>query len=262
MAEEWQGRRDIALLREPHASNTAENAVRSLALVRTLEGASEVVLVCSIRHFPRVRFFFRRLYRRYGLVDRATATSCGRSRRRPLVWHELSSITRMARDRRRALRLLDERAERASPFGLPWPGGRRRTARSRWACSSTRAAGRRRSRATSRTRSIARGWPVTLRQRVARRERLRSATQRSSSRASTRSPGAYDDAVARFERGEDPMDAPFPMHPSYEQRARRARPLVHPRLARAGSADGRGLGAADRRLARAAARLRCCTCTT
>jgi glycosyltransferase involved in cell wall biosynthesis len=29
----------------------------------------------------------------------------------------------------------------------------------------------------------------------------------------------YDDAVVRWERGEDPMDAPFPMHPSYEARA-------------------------------------------
>src|SRR6476620_3593380 len=32
-------------------------------------------------------------------------------------------------------------------------------------------------------------------------------------------PAVYDDAVARWERGEDPMDAPFPMHPSYEERA-------------------------------------------
>jgi glycosyltransferase involved in cell wall biosynthesis len=31
-------------------------------------------------------------------------------------------------------------------------------------------------------------------------------------------PAAYDDAVARWARGEDPMDAPFPMHPSYEER--------------------------------------------
>src|SRR4051794_7004644 len=31
-------------------------------------------------------------------------------------------------------------------------------------------------------------------------------------------PAAYDDAVARWGRGEDPMDAPFPMHPSYEER--------------------------------------------
>jgi len=31
-------------------------------------------------------------------------------------------------------------------------------------------------------------------------------------------PAAYDDAVVRFRRGEDPMDAPFPMQPSYEER--------------------------------------------
>ena len=31
-------------------------------------------------------------------------------------------------------------------------------------------------------------------------------------------PAAYDDAVARWRRGEDPMEAPFPMHPSYEER--------------------------------------------
>ena len=31
-------------------------------------------------------------------------------------------------------------------------------------------------------------------------------------------PVAYDEAVARWERGADPMDAPFPMHPSYEER--------------------------------------------
>ena len=29
---------------------------------------------------------------------------------------------------------------------------------------------------------------------------------------------SYDDAVTRFERGDDPMDAPFPMQPSYERR--------------------------------------------
>ena len=31
-------------------------------------------------------------------------------------------------------------------------------------------------------------------------------------------PASYDDAVARWQRGGDPMDAPFPMHPSYEDR--------------------------------------------
>ena len=37
------GRRDIALIREPTATNTAENAVRSLQLVRELDGVSEVL---------------------------------------------------------------------------------------------------------------------------------------------------------------------------------------------------------------------------
>jgi glycosyltransferase involved in cell wall biosynthesis len=41
----------------------------------------------------------------------------------------------------------------------------------------------------------------------------------------------YDDAVERWGRGEDPMDAPFPMHPSYEERGSapdRSFPLVSP----------------------------------
>jgi uncharacterized SAM-binding protein YcdF (DUF218 family) len=107
MAEEWQGRRDVALIREPQAVNTAENAVRSLALVQTIEGASEVVLVCSIRHFPRARFLFDRLYRRHGYATRYRYVVRPLPSL-PLVRRELSSIARMARDRRRALRLLDE----------------------------------------------------------------------------------------------------------------------------------------------------------
>jgi uncharacterized SAM-binding protein YcdF (DUF218 family) len=107
MAEEWRGRRDVSLIREPRAVNTAENAVRSLTLVRAIEGASEVVLVCSIRHFPRVRFFFGRLYSRYGYRTRYRYVVRPLPSL-PLLGHELSSITRMARDRRRAMRLLDE----------------------------------------------------------------------------------------------------------------------------------------------------------
>ena len=75
--------------------------------MQAIEGASEVVLVCSIRHFPRVRFFFGRLYRRYGYATRYRYVFWPLPSL-PLVRHELSSITRMARDRRRALRLLDE----------------------------------------------------------------------------------------------------------------------------------------------------------
>jgi hypothetical protein len=107
MAKEWRGRRDVALIREPRATDTAENAVRSLALVRTIEGASEVVLVCSIRHFPRVRFLFGRLYRRHGYTMRYRYVVWPLPSL-PLVLREVSSITRMAQDRRRALALLDD----------------------------------------------------------------------------------------------------------------------------------------------------------
>jgi hypothetical protein len=65
------------------------------------------VLVCSIRHFPRVRFFFGGLYRRYGYRTRYRYVVRPLPSL-PLVRHELSSIARMVRDRRRALRLLDE----------------------------------------------------------------------------------------------------------------------------------------------------------
>ena len=44
-------------------------------------------------------------------------------------------------------------------------------------------------------------------------------------------PALYDDAVARWVQGEDPMDAPFPMHPSFEARSGvpdRAFPWVSP----------------------------------
>jgi uncharacterized SAM-binding protein YcdF (DUF218 family) len=107
MVDEWKGRRDVALIREPHAVNTAENAVRSLALVQAIEGVSEVVLVCSIRHFPRVRFLFDRLYHRHGYVT-GYRYVCWPLPSPSLVLRELWSITRMARDRRRALRLLQE----------------------------------------------------------------------------------------------------------------------------------------------------------
>jgi uncharacterized SAM-binding protein YcdF (DUF218 family) len=107
MAEEWRGRRDVALIREPQAVNTAENAVRSLALVQKIDAVSEVVLVCSIRHFPRVRFLFDRLYHRHGYSTRYRYVFWPLPSP-PLVSRELWSIARMARDRRRALHLLDE----------------------------------------------------------------------------------------------------------------------------------------------------------
>ncbi|MDX6592148.1 MAG: hypothetical protein QOJ13_1344 [Gaiellales bacterium] len=107
MAAEWKGRQDVALIREPRATNTAENAVRSLELLQRIEGGSEVIAVCSICHFPRVRFLFDRLYKRHGYsIGYRYVTSPVPSLR--LVLAELSSITRMTRDRHHALRLLNE----------------------------------------------------------------------------------------------------------------------------------------------------------
>lgn len=77
---------------------------------------------------------------------------------------------------------------------------------------------------------IARGWPVVL---------ASGSLGESGALGCAREffggietvPGRYDDAVARFAAGEDPMDAPFPMHPSYELRSGvpdRWFPLVSP----------------------------------
>jgi uncharacterized SAM-binding protein YcdF (DUF218 family) len=107
MAAAWQGRADVELIREANATNTAENAVRSLEVLRALDGARDVLVVCSVRHFPRARFFFDALYRRHGYqVGYAYVAS-------PLppagLWRqEFGSITRMVRDRRAALGLLGE----------------------------------------------------------------------------------------------------------------------------------------------------------
>ena len=52
MAAAWMGPSGIELIRETTAANTAENAVRSLELLRALQSRPEVIVVCSIRHFP------------------------------------------------------------------------------------------------------------------------------------------------------------------------------------------------------------------
>jgi uncharacterized SAM-binding protein YcdF (DUF218 family) len=105
MAATWNGRRDVALIREPTATNTAENAVRTFQLVSALEGVSEVLVVCAAHHLLRVRFFFGELFRRHGY----------RVAYRPVGWplpppglllHEGSSISRMRTDRQAALLLL------------------------------------------------------------------------------------------------------------------------------------------------------------
>jgi hypothetical protein len=107
MAAAWAGPPDVPLLLEPLARNTAENAVRSLQTLRasTAADADEVLVVCSIRHALRVRYFFGALYRRHGYAIGYRFVT----RPRPslgLLLHELASMTRMARDRRAAEAML------------------------------------------------------------------------------------------------------------------------------------------------------------
>jgi hypothetical protein len=106
MAEAWEGRWDVPLLLEPRASNTAENAARSLALLQGLDDVSEVVIVCSVRHFPRARYLFSRLYAEHGYAVRYRYVWSPLPSFR-LALAELGSITRMVRDRREAVQLLD-----------------------------------------------------------------------------------------------------------------------------------------------------------
>ena len=71
--------------------------------------------------------------------------------------------------------------------------------------------------------------------RVARARRAHSATRRGSSPASTRCPPRTTTRSPGGSAGEDPMDAPFPMHPSYEERdgvPDRSFPRVSPEQAR------------------------------
>ena len=76
-------------------------------MLRGLDGSPEVIVVCSIRHFPRVRYLFGAPFRRHGYRVRYTYVAS------PLpsagLWrHELWSITRMVRDRRAALGIVHE----------------------------------------------------------------------------------------------------------------------------------------------------------
>jgi uncharacterized SAM-binding protein YcdF (DUF218 family) len=82
MRDAWRGP-DVALVVEPTARTTAENASRTLPLLLE-RGVGRAVVVCSLPHLPRARFFFRRLYaergvatefRAVGTVPRPTAVA-------------------------------------------------------------------------------------------------------------------------------------------------------------------------------------------
>ena len=219
MAAGVAGRRDIPLLCEPRAVNTAENAVRSLELVRTIEGASEIVLVCSIRYFPRVRFLVRaplpqpRLHTRYRYVSAAPVARArapraeldhadgARSAPRAAACSTTEQRDREPRTRPRlALPALAGDDNSVAMGLLFYPRGGSALV------------------AAYLSRALkAEGWRVDARLRSLGPAGALGNAETFFAGVDTCRP-RYDDAVARWRRGEDPMAAPFPMQPSYEER--------------------------------------------
>ena len=66
MRAAWQGRTDVELVVEPTAATTAQNASRTLPLLRE-RGVTEATVVCAPLHLPRVRYLFGGVYRPAGI---------------------------------------------------------------------------------------------------------------------------------------------------------------------------------------------------
>ena len=68
MREAWRGP-ELELVVEPTATITAENAARTLPLLRE-RGVERALVVCAPLHLYRARYFFRRLYAAHGIEAR------------------------------------------------------------------------------------------------------------------------------------------------------------------------------------------------
>ena len=100
-------RAEEELALEETASSTAENAARTLPLVRE-RGVHYVTVVCTPLHLYRARWFFRRLYAAHGIQ---TSFEAPRILPTPssLMW-ELGALTVRTRQLRAAEEELKERA--------------------------------------------------------------------------------------------------------------------------------------------------------
>jgi glucosamine-6-phosphate deaminase len=98
MEEEWP-LSDVPALLEDAGRNTAENASRSLPIIRAIGDIRRVAVVTSSWHL-RAPYFFAP-YRVLGLRLSFRFTSRGSWPR--MVWHELRNVPAMRRERRRAM---------------------------------------------------------------------------------------------------------------------------------------------------------------
>ncbi len=71
MGAAWRGPA-VELVVEPTATITAENAARTLPLLRE-RGIERALVVCTPLHLYRARYFFRRLYAAHGIEARFRA---------------------------------------------------------------------------------------------------------------------------------------------------------------------------------------------
>ena len=98
MEEEWS-LPEVPPLLEDAGRDTAENASRSLPVIRAIGGIRRVTVVTSFWHI-RAPYFFAP-YRAFGLRLSFRFTSHGSWAR--MLWHEFRSLPAVRRERRRAL---------------------------------------------------------------------------------------------------------------------------------------------------------------
>jgi uncharacterized SAM-binding protein YcdF (DUF218 family) len=106
MRDAWSGP-DVELVVEPTARNTAENAARTLPLLRD-RGIERAVVVCAPTHLARTRLLFGRLYRGAG-VDTAFRTPAVAPSLRSIAW-ELAAFPFLPAQLRAARTELERRS--------------------------------------------------------------------------------------------------------------------------------------------------------
>jgi uncharacterized SAM-binding protein YcdF (DUF218 family) len=72
MRDLWRGRQGVEVVVEETASTTAENAARTLPLLLE-RGVERAVVICAPLHLVRVRWIFRNVYERHGVLVRVRA---------------------------------------------------------------------------------------------------------------------------------------------------------------------------------------------
>jgi uncharacterized SAM-binding protein YcdF (DUF218 family) len=104
MRDAWAGP-EVELVVEPTATNTAENAARTVPLLAE-RGVERALVVCTPVHRKRARFFFRRLYGRQGIEATVVAARVPVSLR-ALAWEVAAFSIRRAQ-----LRMVEQELRR------------------------------------------------------------------------------------------------------------------------------------------------------